>query len=109
MPWDSTRPRSNDYGAAHQKARKQWAAKHQPSHPCTRCGHPLGPMGPHLHLDHNTDRTGYLGFAHGVQCPTCGKNCNVRAGSLTANARRKAKKAAPLPAKPTPKPPRRDW
>ena len=92
MPWDSTRPRSADYGAAHTKARKMWAERHDPADLCTRCRHPLGPMGPHLHLDHSADRSYYAGFAHGSRCPYCGLNCNVRAGALTANARSKAKR-----------------
>lgn len=80
----ATRPRSSDYGAAHTKARKAWAAAHDPSHLCTRCRHPLGPMGPHLHLDHSADRTYYAGFAHA--------RCNVGAAALVANARSKAKR-----------------
>jgi len=92
MPWDSTRPRSSDYGAAHAKARRAWAAAHDPADLCTRCRHTLGPMGPHLHLDHDVDRVTYLGFAHGRPCPYCGLNCNVRAGALTANARSKARR-----------------
>ena len=85
MPWDSTRPRSADYGAAHTKARKAWAARHDPADLCTRCRHPLGPMGPHLHLDHSADRSYYAGFAHG--------RCNVSAAALVANARSKVKRA----------------
>jgi hypothetical protein len=96
MPWDTTRPRNNRYGAAHQKARKQWAAQHQPSDPCTRCGHPLGPMGPHLHLDHAADGITYRGFSHGTRCPVCGLNCNIRAGALAANARSKARRLGGL-------------
>ena len=84
MPWSSTRPRSSDYGSAHTKARKVWAAAHDPSHLCTRCRHPLGPMGKWLHLDHTPSRDGYAGFAHA--------RCNVRAGALTANARSKARR-----------------
>lgn len=67
------------YGYAHQQARKAWAKRHRPSDPCARCGLPLGPMGSHLHLDHNADRTGYLGFS-------CG-DCNRRAGAVEGQRR----------------------
>lgn len=82
MPWSSSRPRNTSYGAEHAKARREWAAQHRPDDPCTRCGHPLGPMGRHLHLDHNRDRSGYLGFAHA--------RCNVRAGAREGRARQDA-------------------
>ena len=82
MPWSSSRSRSSSYGAAHAKARKQWAAAHDPSDPCTRCRRPLGPMSSALHLDHNRDRTGYLGFAHA--------RCNVTAGAREGRARQDA-------------------
>ena len=61
------------YGTEHQKARRVAAAQHRDTDPCVRCGEPLGPMGPDLHYDHNDDRSGYLGFAHGV--------CNSREGA----------------------------
>lgn len=89
------------YDAEHRKARKAAAAIHSPDDPCARCGHALGPMGPHLHYDHNADRTGYLGFSHGSEpCPDCGKRCNVRAGAIEGNRRQDAD--------PGPRP-RRDW
>ena len=87
MPWSTNRPRSSDYGAAHAKARKAAAAQHDPSDPCTRCGHPLGPMGRWLHYDHAPDRQSYLGFAHGAPCPWCGKRCNQVAGAKAGRAR----------------------
>lgn len=95
MPWSRNRPRSAEYGTAHAKARKAAAARHQPTDPCTRCGHPLGPMGRWLHYDHADNRgAGYLGFAHGSPCPYCRRRCNQRAGAQqgarTANARRRA-------------------
>lgn len=65
------------YGTEHINARKAAAARHQPSDPCSRCGRPLGPMGPWLHYDHNAQRTGYLGFAHAT--------CNKRAGAQAGN------------------------
>lgn len=81
MPWNRSRPRSDarGYGPEHIKARKAAAAQHLPSDPCCRCGRPLGPMGPHLHLDHNRARTGYLGFAHAT--------CNRKAGAQEGRAR----------------------
>lgn len=80
MTWSNGKGRGTKYGSAHQAARKRYAAAHQPWHPCTRCGHPLGPMGSHLHLDHD-EHGGYRGFSHGTSCPTCGRKCNIRAGS----------------------------
>lgn len=80
MPWSNARPSSAEYGAAWARTRKQWAARHQPWHTCTRCGHTLGPMGPHLHLDHDDhDRTIVLGFAHA--------RCNLRAGARAGRAK----------------------
>jgi hypothetical protein len=99
MTWRGpTSPLSNterDYGTKHQKARKAAARQHNPTDPCARCGHALGPMGPWLHYDHNDTRSGYLGFSHGTQpCPVCGKRCNIRAGASKgariANQRRMA-------------------
>jgi hypothetical protein len=87
MPWSNSRPRSNDYGAAHSKARKQWAAQHDERDPCTRCGRALGPMGPWLHLDHSPDRSHYLGFAHGT--------CNRKAGAQVGRARQNAVQSRP--------------
>jgi hypothetical protein len=91
VPWapDKT-PRKTStggWGAPHQKLRALLAKRHQPTDPCVRCGHPLGPMGPWLHLDHNDSRTGYLGFSHGRRrCPVCGNRCNLRAAGLKAKA-----------------------
>ena len=78
-PWDRSRPRSAEYGPAHTRARAAAALAHKPTDPCSRCGHPLGPMSPRLHLDHTDDRRGYLGFAH--------SQCNVQAGARAGRAR----------------------
>ena len=78
MPWQSDRPRSAEYGAAHARARAAAAEHHDPADPCTRCGQPLGPMGRHLHYDHLDDRSGYAGFAHA--------SCNSRAGARKGRA-----------------------
>ena len=88
MAWDNARPRSRKYGLAkHRNERSDWARRHQPDDPCTRCGHPLGPMGPWLHLDHDDVLTDQVnGFAHGDPCPWCGVRCNVSAGARKARA-----------------------
>jgi hypothetical protein len=72
MTWNNRKGRGTKYGSEHQKARKAYAARHHPWHPCTRCGRPLGPMSPALHLDHD-EHGAYRGFSHG--------RCNVSAGS----------------------------
>lgn len=85
MTWDRTKPRDGLHGAAHTKARKQWAARHRPSNPCVRCGLPLGPMGPWLHLDHDdVDKTLYRGFAHA--------SCNTSAGGTRGRQVQRAKR-----------------
>ena len=81
MPWDRSRPRSDEYGADHARARAAAAAVHDPADPCTRCGQPLGPMGRWLHYDHRDDRAGYAGFAHA--------SCNVQAGARAGRARQR--------------------
>jgi hypothetical protein len=87
MTWTTPKQSSaqRGYGTAHAKARAQAATRHRPSDLCARCGLPLGPMGPWLHWDHTTTRTGYLGFSHA--------RCNIRAGAKVgarkANRRRK--------------------
>ena len=91
-PKASTQARG--YGYAHTQARKAWLLRHQPTDPCTRCGRPLGPAGPWLHLDHNAQRTGYIGLSHA--------KCNTSAGSRVggAQARVNARRTTPHP--PTP-------
>lgn len=52
------------YGAAHQKERQRWARLVETGKAnCTRCLNPIKPDQP-WDLDHNDDRTGYLGAAH---------------------------------------------
>jgi hypothetical protein len=87
MPWSSSKLRGKSYGHEHAKARKAAAARHDPTDPCVRCGHPLGPMRPGLHYDHNRDRSGYLGFSHGTPCPWCRKRCNLVAAAREGRAR----------------------
>ena len=87
MTWSRGRSRSGDYDWQWQKTRKQWVRRHQPSDPCVRCAHPLGPMGRNLHLDHDDhDRSIVLGFARGDPCPYCGVPCNKRAGTVKGSA-----------------------
>ncbi len=81
MTWDRRKGRAPKYRTAHQRARAAAAARHQPTDPCARCGHPLGPMGPGLHYDHAEDGS-YLGFSHGSPCPWCRRPCNKRAGAI---------------------------
>jgi len=101
MTWSRTKPRSETHGSAHDKARKAAALAHHDSDPCARCGHPLGPMGSHLHLDHHdSDKRIYLGFSHGTRCPTCGVKCNLRAAGQLGRARQKAARQPPRPRAP---------
>lgn len=80
MAWPPGRRRAAKYGHTHAKARAAAAARHHPTDPCVRCGHPLGPMGPWLHYDHD-EHGGYYGFAHGAPCPYCRIRCNLAAGA----------------------------
>lgn len=86
MTWSRVKARDTDmYGPSHATARKQWAARHDPADPCVRCRRPLGPMGPHLHLDHHdSDKSLYLGFSH--------RACNLRAAGQLGNARQRARR-----------------
>jgi hypothetical protein len=89
MPWAKSRPSADrrGYGTQHRKARAAAAERHSPNDPCTRCGHPLGPMSKSLHYDHSADRSRYLGFAHGAPCPWCRRRCNQVAGAKAGRAR----------------------
>lgn len=88
MTWKRIKqPRAQIHGSAHAQARKQWAARHDPQDPCARCGRPLGPMGPNLHLDHHDrDKTRYIGFSHAA--------CNTRRAGQLGRAQQKARAAA---------------
>ena len=98
MTFDRMKPRSETHGAAHDKARKAWALKHDPAHLCARCHHTLGPMHSGLHLDHHdTDKSRYIGFSHGTPCPTCGIKCNVVAGAALGRAVQKAARQGAVP------------
>lgn len=83
MTWSRVKPRNQVHGAAHAKARKEWAARHHPSTPCFRCGRPLGPMSSALHLDHDDyDKSLYRGFSHAA--------CNLRAAGALGRARQRS-------------------
>ncbi len=82
MAFSNSKGRGTKYGTEHQRARKQYAAKHQPSDPCSRCHRPLGPMSPALHLDH-AEHGGYLGFAH----RKCNQSAGARKGARIVNTR----------------------
>lgn len=94
------RHRSNTrYGRKHREKRADAARRHHPNNPCVRCGHPLGPMGPHLHYDHD-EAGGYLGFSHGTPCPICGIKCNIRAGAIKGNQIQRNGQAQAAPRRP---------
>ena len=80
MPGFVGAKRSTGYGAAHARARKQWAAElaHAGSLPCTRCHRPVYD-GSRWHLDHNDDRETYRGIAHAT--------CNLKAGAALGGRR----------------------
>lgn len=95
----TNRGRGDRYGNDHRRARRDAAGRHHPGDPCARCRHPLGPMGPWLHYDHD-EHGGYLGFSHGSRpCPVCGRKCNERAGQVkgaqVVNARRRRERPRP--------------
>lgn len=73
------------YDSRHARARRLAARKHNDQDLCARCGHPLGPMGPNLHYDHDDSGDGYLGFSH--------DHCNLRAGAV--QGRRKQTETEP--------------
>lgn len=57
------------YGYAHKKLRKEWVALvEQGGVHCARCSKPIEPGSP-FDLDHNEDRTGYIG----VSCRPCNR------------------------------------
>lgn len=73
------------YGHRHQQERKRWAPRVERGEVhCARCHRLINP-GSEWHLDHNADRTGYLGPSHA--------RCNTRAagrlGAKIANPRRR--------------------
>ena len=80
MPWATPKAPGGTtrggWGNQHQKLRKRLLPSAYGT-PCARCGLPMLP-GQKLHLDHNDDRTGWIGFSHAA--------CNVRAAAKKARA-----------------------
>jgi hypothetical protein len=80
MAWAKTNQKApggttkGGWGYKHQKLRKALLPTAY-GKPCSRCGLPMQPW-QELHLDHNDDRTGWLGFSH--------KACNLRAAAKKA-------------------------
>jgi hypothetical protein len=80
MAWAKTKTpggtTKGGWGNQHQKLRKALLPSAY-GKPCARCGLPMLP-GQVLHLDHNDDRTGWIGFSHA--------KCNLRAAARKARA-----------------------
>lgn len=73
------------YGYEHQRMRRALLPS-MPGSSCTRCGKTLR-EGDKVDLDHNDDRTGYLGFSHA--------SCNRSAGGRKAHQMAQAGSGAP--------------
>ena len=82
MAWAKTNAKTpggttkGGWGSQHQKLRKALLPSAY-GKPCVRCGLPML-LGQKLHLDHNDNRTGWLGFSHAA--------CNLRAAAKKARA-----------------------
>ena len=64
-------PAQRGYGQAHRSERTRWASRIERGIiDCARCQQPIQP-GQDWHLDHNDDRSGYIGPSHA--------HCNVSA------------------------------
>ncbi len=86
MPWSTSRGSTNTrgYGTSHQRTRAQWArAIAATGWPCARCGQHITAGNP-WHLDHDDDRTGYLGPSH--------QHCNLAAAGRRGAASRPSRK-----------------
>lgn len=71
------------YGYLHQQERKKWEPKVKAGGvKCARCKEPIDPDAD-WHLDHNDDRTGYIGPSHA----SCNLTVGGRAGAAVTNAR----------------------
>ena len=82
---------SRGYGVAHQAMRKAAIQALTDGDPCARCH---GPMyrSQRLELDHNDDRTGYLGLSH----RRCNQLAAAKKGGMVTSMRKRAK-TQPLP------------
>lgn len=74
-------PECRRYGGQHQKLRRETIAAAYGT-PCARCGFVMT-SDQMLHLDHNDDGDGYLGWSHA--------SCNMRAGARKGNRLRRAR------------------
>ena len=82
---DSTTARG--YGYQHQQARKRALAEFTRGQPCARCGQPIfNARG--AELDHNEDRTGYIGLSHAY--------CNRKAGGEKSTRPQGAQPSSPF-------------
>lgn len=69
--------RGDTYGSAHRRERQRWRPLVDNGEvACARCGRLIVPGTP-WHLDHDEDRSGYLGPSHSL--------CNLRAGAVKGN------------------------
>jgi 5-methylcytosine-specific restriction endonuclease McrA len=74
-------PTDKGYGVAHRRVRAMFLAAWMPGvTPCARCGEPMWGPPRMLHLDHDDDRTGYVGLSHSW--------CNLRAAAEKTNRQR---------------------
>jgi hypothetical protein len=81
------------YGAAHQAERARWAVLvAQGIVACVRCMRLIQPGTP-WDLDHNSDRTDYLGPSH----RRCNRSIGGRNGAYITRAIRRARRRAALP------------
>lgn len=71
------------YGATHTAERAKWAAVVEAGKAeCARCHRPIMADDP-WDLDHNDDRTGYIGPSHA----TCNRSAGGRNGAAVTNSR----------------------
>lgn len=83
-PGSAASTTARGYGTAHKAERKRWEPIVAAGDAiCTRCQEPIDPGEP-FDLDHNEDRTGYLGAAH----VACNRRAGGRNGAETTNIKR---------------------
>lgn len=87
--WSSAKPYRENYGAAHQRLRAEWALAVRTGRvTCSRCGK-LIRRGQRWHLGHRDDGNGYNGPEHA--------GCNLSAASAKAHSIRWARDPEPEP------------
>lgn len=82
---------SRGYGAAHQAQRRAALAAMVDGDPCARCFEPMY-RSQRLELDHNDDRTAYLGLSH----RRCNQLAAAKKGGRVTSLRKRAR-TQPLP------------